>query len=296
LGTSWEQYGLDVIRGEARGMGATLARWGLAGVAGVYGGVMRVRNVKYDRGLGVRRLPRPVVSVGNLTTGGTGKTPVVRWLCERLREAGGRPAVLMRGYKARPGERGDEQAMLEGLLGDLVVRAGADRYEAGMTVLREHPEVSVFVLDDGFQHRRLGRDFDLVLVDGSEPFGYGRVLPRGLLREPMEGLARADAVLITRADQAKDVEGIVRAVRRVNAGAPVYRCSHAHGGLRGEDEAVWPMEWLAGKRFFAFAGIGNPAGLEGQLRGVAGTMVGRRWCGDRAELSGRRHGAPVAAR
>jgi len=235
----------------------------------------------------VRRLARPVISVGNVTTGGTGKTPVVRWLCERLRDAGIRPAVLMRGYKAEPGERGDEQAMLEDLLNrdgltPVVVRADPSRYAGGQAVIREHADVAVMVMDDGFQHRRLARDFDLVLIDACEPFGYGRVIPRGMLREPLTGLRRADAVLVTRANQvdAGDVQRIVARVREIHPAAPVYRCSHAHVGLRSADGGLHSLEELSGQRFYAFAGIGNPSGLEKQLRQLSGELVGREWFPD----------------
>ena len=275
-----------MVSGEARGVRAGVVRGLLAAASPVYSMIVRARNAKFDRGVGVRRLPRAVVSVGNITTGGTGKTPVVRWLCERLREVGERPAVLMRGYRAKPGERGDEQAMLAEMLGaDGIVHAQADRYAGGMAVLRERPETSFLVMDDGFQHRRLGRDFDLVLVDASEPFGYGRVLPRGLLREPLSGLRRADAILITRADQG-DVGEIERTVRRFNAAAPVFACAHALVGLRA-GEARMPMEALAGRRIFAFAGIGNPQGFEKQLQALGGEMVGRWWLADHWNYSHR---------
>jgi tetraacyldisaccharide 4'-kinase len=212
----------------------------------------------------------------------------VRWLCEALRARGRRPAVLMRGYRAMPGERGDEQAMLESLLpGDVVVHAEPKRYEGGLAVLAAHPEVDRFVMDDGFQHRRLARDFDLVLVDACEPFGFGRVIPRGLLREPLGGLRRADAILITRADQAtaEAIERIVARVRTVKPDVPLYRCSHAHVGLRSADGGLHSLEELAGRRFFAFAGIGNPEGFEAQLRRLPGDLCGRRWLGDHWDYS-----------
>ena len=274
-----------MISGEARGLRAGLMRLTLGAVSPVYSLVMRGRNLKFDRGIGVRRLPRPVVSVGNITTGGTGKTPVVRWLCERLRGLGERPGVLMRGYKSGPGERGDEQLMLEGLLNregvaPIVIHAEADRCAGGATVLRDDPSVSVLVMDDGFQHRRLGRDFDLVLVDGCEPLGFGRVLPRGLLREPTCGLKRADAILITRANEAVDVERAVQTVRRFNSRAPIFRCSHIHVGLRSANGAKLALEDLAAKRFFAFAGIGNPEGFAAQLKRTAGEWVGGEWFED----------------
>jgi tetraacyldisaccharide 4'-kinase len=273
------------MSGEETGLRAGLIRAATGVVSPLYSMVMRGRNAVFDAGIGVRRLDRPVISVGNLTTGGTGKTPVVAWLVGRLREAGDRPAVLMRGYKARPGEAGDEQAMLREVLGEgAVVHADSDRHAGGVAVLRERPDVDVFVLDDGFQHRRLGRDFDLVLIDATNPFGYGRVLPRGMLREPVSGVRRADAILITRADLA-DVEPIVARVRRYNAAVPVFRCFARHAGLRGRDGAVRPMESLGGRPFFAFAGIGNPAALERQLRANAGRMVGAGWFGDHHDYS-----------
>jgi len=280
LSDSFAQYGLRVISGAERGVRAGLMRAGLAAVSPIYGLVVRGRNARFDRGMGVRRLGRPVASVGNLTTGGTGKTPVVRWLCERLREAGERPAVLMRGYGAREGERGDEQAMLEGLLNQggaspVIVRAEADRYAGGVAVLAAHAEVSVFVMDDGFQHRRLARDFDLVLLDASEPFGFGRVLPRGLLREPLSALRRADAVLVTRAD-AGDVDAIVKRVREFNAVAPVFRCVHAHVGFRSSEDVRHRADALSGTRVFLFAGIGNPEGFGRQFPRNAGHI----WFGD----------------
>ncbi|MDB5323513.1 MAG: lpxK [Phycisphaerales bacterium] len=281
MNDSFEQYGLRVISGAERGVRAGLMRFGFGAVSPIYAMVMRGRNAKYDRGIGVRRLPRPVVSVGNMTTGGTGKTPVVRWLCERLRDAGERPAVLMRGYRARGGERGDEQAMLEGLLNregvpPVIVRAEADRFAGGTAVLADYSEVGAFVMDDGFQHRRLARDFDLVLLDALEPFGFGRVLPRGLLREPLSGLRRADAILITRADQGGDVEAIVARVREFNATAPVFRCVHAHVGLRSSEDVLHRADALLGMRVFAFAGIGNPEGFGREFAG----HVGHRWFGD----------------
>ena len=149
-------------------------------------------------------------------------------------------------------------------------------------MIREHPDVAVMVMDDGFQHRRLARDFDLVLIDACEPFGYGRVIPRGMLREPLTGLRRADAVLVTRANQvdAGEVERIVARLREIHTAAPVYRCSHAHVGLRSPDGALHSLEELSGQQFYAFAGIGNPEGLEKQLRQLPGELAEREWFPD----------------
>jgi tetraacyldisaccharide 4'-kinase len=288
LSESFDHYARRVMSGEARGVGAAALRAAASVASPVYSMAMRGRNAMFNAGIGVRRLARPVVGVGNLTTGGTGKTPVAAWLCERLREAGHRPAVLMRGYKARAGEAGDEQAMLRQLLGPgAIVHVDSNRHAGGLAVLREHPDVSVFVLDDGFQHRRLARDFDLVLIDAVNPFGYGRVLPRGMLREPLSGLGRADALLITRADLVSEVDvgPIVARVRQYNAQAPIYRCAAKHSGLRGRTGEALPMDYLKGRRFLAFAGIGNPAALERQLRSNPGQLAGARWFGDHHHYS-----------
>ena len=281
LSETWEQYGLRVMSGEAHGAGAAVMRAGMRVASPVYALAMRARNAKYDRGYGVRRLPRPVVSVGNITTGGTGKTPVVRWLCEKLRDAGERPAVLIRGYRATPEDFGDEEEMLNTLLNrpdrpHVFIQAQPDRFAGGTALLARHPEVSLFVMDDGFQHRRLARDFDLVLIDACRPFGFDRVLPAGLLREPLEGLRRADAILITRADQGTDLEAIVQRVRAHNPSAPVFRCAHKHVGLRSREDVLHQPDALRCMKVFLFAGIGNPEGFARQFP----KRVGQHWFND----------------
>jgi tetraacyldisaccharide 4'-kinase len=243
----------------------------------------------YDRRmLAAARLGRPTVSVGNMTTGGTGKTPVVRWLAERLREKGLRPAVLLRGYRVGESVESDEREMLAQALGEgVIVEAGASRRESAGRVLEGHPEVGTFLLDDGFQHRKVARDFDLVLVNAADPFGYGHVLPRGLLREPLTGLKRAHAVVLTRSDRVSagrlaEIEG---EVRRYNAGVPIYRAAHAHVGLRSE-EGVQGLEMLDGRPFFAFAGIGNPESFGAQLRrDPPAAFVGHEWFPDHHDYS-----------
>ena len=218
----------------------------------VYSGIMAARNRVFDAGIGVKRLPRPVVSIGNVTAGGTGKTPVVRWLCEQLRSLGHNPAVLLRGYKSVDGVS-DEQRLLHSLLNPpggapVIVRANPDRFAGGSDVLRERPGTDVFVLDDGFQHRRLARDFDLVLINAAEPFGFGHVHPRGLLRESLRGLGRADAVLITLADAvaALALEAIESRVRQFHADIPIYHASHVLCGFRREDQTLAPKRCVGG--------------------------------------------------
>jgi tetraacyldisaccharide 4'-kinase len=141
----------------------------------------------------------------------------------------------------------------------------------------------VFLLDDAFQHRRVRRDFDLVLLNATSPFGYGRMLPRGMLREPLRGLRRANAVIITHADQAGAVEldAIEREVRKWNVAAPVYHAAHVHAGFRhGTDSAVHPLGDLRGRNWFAFCGIGDPDSFHRQLQSAGGSAAGHRWFAD----------------
>ncbi|MCG8511455.1 MAG: tetraacyldisaccharide 4'-kinase, partial [Rhodospirillales bacterium] len=193
------------MSGEATGLLAAAARGGLALAEPVYRAVVSARNKRFDNGKRtIARLPRPVISVGNITTGGTGKTPMVIHLARLLHEAGHRPAVLLRGYKADPEhpQASDEAAELTAALdGIAYVEANPNRVESARRVLDNHPNADVFLLDDGFQHRQVHRDLDMVLIDAMCPFGHDHLLPRGLLREPMKNLARADAVVVTRADQ-----------------------------------------------------------------------------------------------
>lgn len=299
------------MSGDARGAPAAALRVMMATAEIPYSLAARARNALFDRGVrSAVRLPRPVISVGNITAGGAGKTPAVRWLAERLRDARKTVAILSRGYKAgAPGELGDEQRMLASLLADepgkppVIVRADPSRARAGQAVLREQPAVDVFLLDDGFQHRQLARDFDLVLVNAVEPFGFGRVMPRGLLREPLAGLRRADAFLLTRVDQVTParLREIREVLRRYRPDAPVYESVHAHTRFRpaGADRGLLPVEALRERRWFAFCGIAGPESFVKQLDQIGGTRVGQRAFADHhaytdAELRGLRDEAAAA--
>ena len=259
-----QDYYRRVMNGTQRGLAAMSLRALTAAVEPIYRGVVDARNARFDRGTDVHRVDRPVISVGNITTGGTGKTPVVRWLAEALRSRGIKPAILMRGYKSKPNELSDEQAELHSQLGDIVVHANPDRVAGANEVLCDHADVQAFILDDGFQHRRLHRDFDLVLIDATNPFGFGHVLPRGLLREPIAGLARASAILITRADLAASSIGhLDDHLHKLAPNAPIFRSAHEQFGLPP----------LNGKRIIALSAIGNPDAFEQQLRSAGATIV-----------------------
>jgi tetraacyldisaccharide 4'-kinase len=279
-----EQYIRGVMSGDDRRLGAGLLRSALALIEPAYRGATWLRNRLFDRDvlLHARRLPRPVISVGNLTTGGTGKTPAVVWLARALRERRGwKIAVLLRGYRAATGEPSDEEELLRGALPEATVAAGSNRYAGGSRLLARDASIDAFVLDDGFQHRRLHRDVDVVLIDATNPFGYGRVLPRGMLRESTAGLTRASAVLLTRCDQSprEATDAIESAVRSRSPTLPVFRSSHRLGPVALGDRTE-PIDWLRGRRVLAFAGIGNPTAFARSLEDADATVVSSMWFGD----------------
>ena len=258
-----------------------------------------LRNRLFDTGLRKsHRLSRDTISVGNITMGGTGKTPVVRWLAQRLREAGWHVAVLSRGYKAGPNGLGDEQRMLDRALNSSVeqhrvsIIANPDRVAGAAEALRVRPETDVFLLDDAFQHRRVARDLDIVLISATNPFGYGHVLPRGMLREPLRGLRRASAFVLTHADQVDegDLSRMGQVIRLHNDSAPIYRAVHAHAALRSEGvplsaPADHSLGDLSGRSWFAFCGIGDPQTFLRQLERAGGSSAGHRWFADHHRYS-----------
>lgn len=232
-----------------------------------------------------RKLPGTVIGVGNLTVGGTGKTPMVLAIAERLAAEGKHAAILTRGYRgsAEAGKGGvpqsDEVALLrERLGGKIQLGVGADRYGNGMVLARHGADW--FVLDDGFQHLKLSRDADIVLVDATDPFGGGMVLPAGRLREPLSALRRADIVVITRSVQAPSPA--LEAVIRRHTGSPIfYASTRLESVLRVPrlDVALPQPDWQKA-RFLAFCGIGNAAAFFEDLRNWGFQVVQQRQFAD----------------
>jgi tetraacyldisaccharide 4'-kinase len=184
------QHYLRLLSGEARGLGPALERLGLRAASVPYELAVRLRNAAYERGwLPSERVPVPVVSVGNLTAGGTGKTPFVEYVARFYRNLNRRVAILSRGYGGASGCN-DEARVLEQNLSDVPHLQGVDRVALARRAMSEWKS-DVLVLDDGFQHRRLARDVEIVLIDATAPWGHGYLLPRGLLREPLSSLRRA---------------------------------------------------------------------------------------------------------
>lgn len=258
---------LELVSGRRRGVGAALARGGLSLAALGYRAGVAWRNRSFDRGgRSIARAEVPVVSVGNLTLGGTGKTPCVAWLARWWRQRQVRVTILSRGYGAGDAGANDEALELEDLLPDVPHLQDPDRAAMARLAVEEF-ESQLLLLDDGFQHRQLARDLDLVLLDALNPWGFGRVFPRGLLREPVAGLARADVVGLTRADlvspQARsEIRG--QALRH-NPRAIWLELSHRPRGLRNAGGVGAPLERLAAQRVAAFCGLGNPEGFRRTL-------------------------------
>ncbi|QDU41505.1 Tetraacyldisaccharide 4'-kinase [Maioricimonas rarisocia] len=269
-----DRFALEVLSGTRRGPVAALLRAGLSLAEPLYSLGVRVRNAGYDRGWkSIERAPIPVISVGNVTTGGTGKTPTVAWLVQWLKEQGARPGILSRGYRSLDGEENDEKRLLDALCPGVPHLQNPDRVTSARRAVTDEDCTSL-VLDDGFQHRRLGRDLDIVLIDCLNPWGYGHLLPRGLLREPRSSLNRAGVILLTRAGHcdATRREQIREEIARHTA-APALATTFEPTGFVNAVGDRLPADGLMDRRVAAFCGIGNPAGFRRTLTGM-GLPVG----------------------
>ena len=268
----------ELVSGRSRGWRAGLTCAALRTASIPYGWAIAWRNRRFDRDVTAAHRPAvPVVSVGNLTVGGTGKTPMVEWIARRFRAADVRVAILSRGYGAAADGRNDEALELELALPDVPHFQNPDRAASAVVAVEELGS-QLLLLDDGFQHRQLARDFDLVLLDASEPFGFERLLPAGTLREPVDGLRRAAAVVLSRADMmAPEARAAIR--RRVAAIQPAAiwaEVEHRPAALLASDGSTRPLTELGGQRIAAFCGIGNPAGFRHTLSTLGSEVVAWR--------------------
>jgi len=264
-----------------------LFRWLLAPLAPLYGLVVRLRNRAFDQHPGrSASVPAPVVSVGNLSTGGTGKTPVALHLAESLAAAGRRAAIVSRGYGGRrtqdpmtvepgsdPAQTGDEPLMMARRLGPGRVVVGRGRLGAALRALALEPPPDLLILDDGFQHRALKRDLDLLLLDGVRGWGNGRMLPLGDLREPMAGAARASCLVVTRAARA-DRDAVLAWWRHWGSGGPVFWLDFSIGALKRFGTRETLQLPAAPGPLFAFCALGHPEAFYADL-----LVAGLPWTG-----------------
>lgn len=268
-------------------------RKGLYWVAGLYGLIIRFRLWCYRKGwLSTTQLPCRVVSVGNLTVGGTGKTPIVILLTERLLAKGKRVAILSRGYKRTskapcllvsdgsrilvgPVEAGDEPFLIARRCPQAIVAVGADRVALGRWVLEQHP-VDCIVLDDGFQHRSLHRDVDLVLLDATDAAGLDALLPAGRLREPLTELCRANVVMITRADSRQDVDTIRSRLRTISYSSEeaVEIVFRPESVVAIASDARQPIEWCRRSKTWLVSGIGNSRSFRRSAESIGVEILG----------------------
>ncbi len=285
---------------------ALLWEWG--------GHIKRDRSEQYAASL--RPIPVPVVSVGGITVGGSGKTPFVNYLAHILHRSGYAPAILTRGYRRRyPAEHlifdrgarvspfftGDE-AQIFLRAAHAPVGIGARRYETAQILLRQFPETNVILLDDGFQHALMARDFDIVVIDGLDPFGQEELVPVGRLREPLKALERASAFVVTRAANNQRYGAIKRRLQEYNANAPVFRTC-----LKTRDwcdySTCQATELVKGTKVAAFCGLGNPQNFWDTLEALGLEVVVRWEFGDhhsykpvelyRLAHQARQHGAEI---
>ncbi|MEY4299898.1 MAG: tetraacyldisaccharide 4-kinase [Verrucomicrobiota bacterium] len=295
----FERYAVDVILERKEGGRANALKFVLGGLSLLYGRAVQLRLALYRRRiLRPQELGCPVVSIGNLTVGGTGKTPVAEMLARELQKRGRRVAILSRGYKSVPrpfmqrlrhklfkhlemfpprvvsdGKRvlldsrraGDEPHMLARNLPGVCVLVDKDRVKSGLHALR-HFNTDVMLLDDGLQYQRLRHRLDVVLVDRQSPFGNEHLLPRGTLREPPANLRRASFIIITKSAAEPDLALIAR-LRRLNRTAAIIECDHAprywQDIVSGEQ---FPLDHLAGRYVGAMSGIARPESFEDAVR------------------------------
>ncbi len=267
-----------LISGRRHSLAASLARFALGLIEPPYTLAVQWRNRRYDQGrAAVHRVPVPVVSVGNLTLGGTGKTPMVPWIARWFRQRSARVAIVSRGYGAAAGGANDEALELRQRLPDVPHVQHPDRVRAARQAI-DTLACEVIVLDDAFQHRRIARDLDIVLLDALEPFGFGHVFPRGTLREPATGLRRAQVVALSRGELLlpAEKERIRQQAQRLAPHALWLETTHAPQTLLSADGSQAPLGWLSGKPLAAFCGIGNPAGFRHTLDACGYQVAGFR--------------------
>ncbi len=277
-----------LISGQKASFGTALLRLVLGFAAAGYSIAVQARNFLYSAGwLKAHRADAAVISIGNITVGGTGKTPLVIWLCKEIisdskfQISNSQCAILTRGYKSRAQETEDyrdEPAILTESCPEVKVIVNPDRVAGAGEAISKFG-ANTLIMDDGFQHRRLVRDLDIITIDATRPFGYGKMLPAGLLREPIASLKRADAVVITRCDQVtetelSEIEKKLSAI--INPNIIIARSIHSPTYVQSADNQEISLEQLKDKKIFAFCGIGNPDAFLNTIKTTGSELVGSK--------------------
>ena len=277
----------EILSGRERSFVAALIRSGFLQLSWLYSAGMTLRNLAYRLHiLPIYRVSVPVISLGNITTGGTGKTPLAAWISHWLLNAGCKPGLISRGYRSIETQSSgsqsmssspaanDEKLVLDRLCPNVPHLQQQDRVASARRAIAEFACDSL-ILDDGFQHRRLHRDLDLVLIDALQPWGYGYVLPRGLLREKLSGLRRADLLLITRANQLSEIDRLIlRATLIETRGTDqCVELAFEPSRLFDLNGDVHALDQAREKKAYAFCGIGNPQGFRRTVEAVGATCI-----------------------
>jgi tetraacyldisaccharide 4'-kinase len=264
--------------------------WMLLPFSLLYRLICKIRILLYRHGIfRQKHSSARVISVGNVTVGGTGKTPLVIYLAERLKERKKKTAILTRGYgrettkltQTAKGEInwqevGDEPYLMARRLGDVPILVSKHRFvSAGRA--REKYQSEILLLDDGFQHLRLFRNLDIVVIDSTDPFGNGRLLPAGILREPLNSLERADVFVLTKTEQTSNKDDLIRVLKEHNPKALVVESVYRISGIRNLAEVVSiDRKTLTGKKALVFSGIGNPSSFERTVAQLNVEIIGHR--------------------
>jgi tetraacyldisaccharide 4'-kinase len=291
-----QQVYRNLISGRSTGLPAALLRFFMGVAATGYSLVVRLHNFLYSkRWLEIHTADVPVISIGNITAGGTGKTPLVIWICRFLQNKNVPCAILTRGYKTHTKKRGtsdegpfdfaqgrretttDEPAILAESCPQAKVIVNPNRAEAADEAVDKFG-AKVLIMDDGFQHRRLHRDLDIVTIDATCPFGYGKLLPAGLLREPVASLNRTDAAVVTRCDQISESElsQIEKKLQLINPDMIIAKSIHNPICAKTMTGEKITLEQLRNRKIFAFCGIGNPDAFLNTVRNTGANLVGSK--------------------
>lgn len=239
-----------------------------------------------------KQLPCKVISIGNITVGGTGKTPATIAVAEEAKRRGFSPVVLTRGYKGRAKgpcfvtkgnsplltveEAGDEPVLMAERLRGIPVVKGSNRYESGIFAIDGIPHAPcsmLFILDDGFQHWRLYRDKDIVLIDANNPFGNRMLLPSGRLREPVSSLARADIIVLTKLEKIQEHD-LIKEIRQYNPKSPIFFAEHTPVSCRLLSGEERPLSWTLDKKLFGFCALSSPESFKETIESIGAKLVG----------------------